>query len=1050
MEVSKRDGRREGYVPTKIIRACKKAGCSDDEAAAVEHLIGLRLKRGPQDVAVDALHDMVEGTLMATAPDAAKSYILFRQRRTDARAMRLRPDGSALSEYIDASKYCKWREDLGRREDWADAITRNREMHILRYPSMAAEIAEAYEEFVYPKIVTPSMRSVQFGGRAIEVNHARMYNCSFTLCDRPRFFCELFFLLLSGCGVGYSIQRHHVRRLPALQKPNRRRIEWFEVPDTVEGWAQSVDALVGSYVKGGHYLEFIYTGVRTEGTPLVTSGGKAPGHVPLKIALEALRAILDAAVGRQLRPIECHDICCFLALAVLSGGIRRSSLIALFSPDDVEMREAKSIKNYRHTPGKQKNTHRAMANNSAVFVRGKADKALFEEMFTGMKDFGEPGVFWTNHPDHGGNPCGEIGLDAVLRLMGQNPQTGIGFCVSGDTQLILKQGRTRIENCIGEEVEIWNGKTWKAVTPFKTGEGRNLYRVTLSDGSHLDCTENHKWLVKTRFGRAYQEVETMNLMYCKPLYAIHTPPPAVVMEGGIDEPSAYEYGYVLGDGTIHTRRGAGPNAPTADLYGVDTDLPLKAQLSREWHTQRGTFVRRVVFKGLERRFAASLKYDEGLPDEIFSWDRDSLKAFIAGWMDADGTQTEYGFRIYGREDKLRDLQMLLTKLGMYSSVNLMQRAGEETNLGIRKHAVWYVQVSSPKDLWSHRLEWKRRDDTPAKGKWQVVKSVKKLPGRHTTYCLEEPEQHTCLFGNVITKQCNLTELNAMKIKSVEHFYRAAKVAAMIGTLQAGYTDFPFLGSITEQIVRRDALLGVGITGIMNNPIVRNPAFQREAAQRINAENVRVASLIGINPAARTTTVKPAGTSTLSHGFDAPGHHTAEARRSFRLVTANPLEPAFLKFKEVNPHMCEEKENGDWVITFPVEVPSEALVKEDVHGVEFMDAVFSTYEHWVKPGTVDTAYSPGLTHNVSCTIPVKKDDWAAVCEHAWKNRECISAMAFSAYEIKNHPHLPRQAVKGDVAEARWNELIRDFKPVDYSDVGGETFVGSACEGLTCEI
>jgi ribonucleoside-diphosphate reductase alpha chain len=512
-------------------------------------------------------------------------------------------------------------------------------------------------------------------------------------------------------------------RLPKVTTVDRSRVSWFTIADTIEGWADALKVLIASYMDPssehyGLYVEFLYHEIRPEGQPLKTSGGKAPGHVPLKIGLEAVRALLQRAQGRQLRPIECHDICCHSALAVLSGGIRRSSLIALFSPDDAEMREAKSEANFALNP------HRKMANNSAVFVRDKIDKDLFDEVFRVVRELGEPGFYFTNHPDHGCNPCGEIGMDPVLRLMGYNPQTGFSFC-------------------------------------------------------------------------------------------------------------------------------------------------------------------------------------------------------------------------------------------------------------------------------------------------------------------------------------NLTEVNGTLIRTPQGFVRAARVAALLGTLQAGYTDFPYLGEVTEQIVRRDALIGVSITGVMDNEIVRVPEYQQAAAREVVVENERVARIIGINAAARATTGKPSGTASLSLGCIGSGHHCHEAPRYLRQIIANKLEPVFQKLRRINPHMCVEMPDGDWCISFPVEAPLGALTNDDIHGVEFIDSVLSTYANWIVPGTVDDNH--GLTHNVSCTVIVEDGDWDAVRDHVWENRFRVASMAFAPrLEDTSYQFLPRKPVRTEADEARWNELIRKFQEVTYEDVRGDVEYGSACEGNLCTL
>ena len=179
-------------------------------------------------------------------------------------------------------------------------------------------IREAFA-MVAEKKVLPSMRSMQFGGEAILRNNSRMFNCSFSNVDRLEFFREYFFLLLSGCGVGFSVQKHHIALLPAL--PARAAesdlpVVHHHVADTVEGWSDALHALLVSF-QDGTKVEFDYSAIRSRGAPLKTSGGKAPGHLPLKKALSRVEHILDGAAGRALRPIEVYDICMFIAKAVL-------------------------------------------------------------------------------------------------------------------------------------------------------------------------------------------------------------------------------------------------------------------------------------------------------------------------------------------------------------------------------------------------------------------------------------------------------------------------------------------------------------------------------------------------------------------------------------------------------------------------------------------------------------------------------------------------------------------------------------------------------------
>jgi len=232
-----------------------------------------------------------------------------------------------LSEITVYMKYAKYIPELKRRETWYELVTRNMDMHIKSYPHLEQEIRDNYQ-FVYNKQVLPSMRSMQFAGKPIEISPNRIYNCAYAPVDDWRVFSEIMFLLLGGTGVGYSVQKHHVEGLPEIRKPNDRSRRWL-VADSIEGWADAVKVLVKSYFFGGSKIEFDFSDIRPKGARLVTSGGKAPGPQPLKECLIKLEGILDAKQdGEKLSPIEAHDMICHIADAVLSGGIRRAALIS--------------------------------------------------------------------------------------------------------------------------------------------------------------------------------------------------------------------------------------------------------------------------------------------------------------------------------------------------------------------------------------------------------------------------------------------------------------------------------------------------------------------------------------------------------------------------------------------------------------------------------------------------------------------------------------------------------------------------------------------------
>jgi len=702
---------------------------------------------------IDAIQDSVEKALMeAGFHDIAKSYILYRHQRDEVRKTREKPDNMAMADYCHIAKYARYRPEDTRRELHHETVSRVEAMHIHRFPGLEEEIRAAMK-FVYDRKVLPSMRSMQFAGDAMLRKNARCYNCTYSLVDRPRVFQEAFYLLLCGCGVGFSVQWHHVNKLPALKPIDKKNVKHFTIPDSIEGWADSLGELVQSYIEG-YYVEFNYSLIRPEGAK-VSSGGKAPGHIPLRDALENIRGVLDKAVGRQLRPIECHDIICFTADAVLAGGIRRSSLISLFSADDGEMMRAKAPENFRPSFGPNDpglNRQRELANNSAVFVRGKTTKAQFSRLMElAQSCYGEPGFFFTNDPDYGTNPCGEIGL---------NP------------------------------------------------------RIT---------------------GAEYNEI-------------------------------------------IET------------FYG-----------------------------------------ESGYP-----------------FIDDDEQLSGFSF-------------------------------------------------------------------------------------------------------------CNLCEVNVAALPEKEDFLAAVKAAAFIGTLQASFNRFPYLGVVTETIQRREALLGVGLTGMADNPTIAfDPFLQRKGAALAIEENKRVAALINIRPAARVTTVKPSGTASVVLGVVGSGVHPHHARRYFRRITAKPNEAPAQFFKKHNPHMIETKPNGDWSIVFPIEAPANAVTVKEEPAMDFLARVFSTYENWVKPGTANASLSPGLSHNVSCTVTVRDNEVENVIEEVWENRFRVAAMSFAPLTLdKLYPFAPREEVTTPEDEDKWNRLIRGYNHVDWTkfhELNDMTAPQAevACGGGSCEI
>ena len=327
--------------------------------------------------------------------------------------------------------YSRWDDNKSRYETWEEAVTRVMNMHREYYadkmsPELSHMIDEA-ESLYKLKYALGAQRALQFGGEQLIKHQMKMYNCTFTYADRAAFFGELFYILLCGAGAGFSVQKHHIAKMPKLQE-RKKQAKVFVVEDSIEGWADSLSVLMSSYfVGGGTHPEFegrkVYfdlSNIRPKGA-MISGGFKAPGPEPLRRALDKIEHMLQGIVlsGRnEIKPIEVYDIAMHAADAVLSGGVRRSATICLFSHDDEEMMKAKTGNWFVDNP------QRGRSNNSAVIVRNEIAKEEFSNLMTSIKEFGEPGFYFVEDKDFTTNPCVEIGmypqLDGVSGWQGCN------------------------------------------------------------------------------------------------------------------------------------------------------------------------------------------------------------------------------------------------------------------------------------------------------------------------------------------------------------------------------------------------------------------------------------------------------------------------------------------------------------------------------------------------------------------------------------------------------------------------------------------------------
>jgi ribonucleoside-diphosphate reductase alpha chain len=609
-----------------------------------------------------------------------------------------------LSDVTVHLKYAKYIPENNRREDWNELVTRNKEMHLKKFPQLAEEIENAYQ-FVYDKKVLPSMRSMQFAGKPIEINNSRIFNCSYLPIDDHRAFSEIMFLLLSGCGVGYSVQNHHVDQLPEIRKPLKSKR--YLVGDSIEGWADAVRMLTKAYFGYTSTAPiFDFRDIRPKGASLITVGGKAPGPEPLKIALVHMQAILDRKKdGEKLTTLECHDIICHLADAVLSGGIRRAALIALFNLHDEDMLTCKFGSWWEHHP------QRGRANNSAVLLRNKIDKDTFLNLWKKIEasNSGEPGFLFTNDKDAGTNPCAEINLQA-------------------------------------------------------------------------------------------------------------------------------------------------------------------------------------------------------------------------------------------------------------------------------------------------------------------------------------------------NQFCNLCEINASEIKTQEEYNARAKAAAFIGTLQASYTDFHYLRDVWKKTTEKEALLGIGMTGIASGAIFKLNV--KEAAKVACDENERVAAILGINKAARVTTVKPSGTTSLVLGTSS-GIHAWHDDFYMRRIRLGKNEALYAYLAIHHPEMLEDdvfKPTLQSVLSIPQRAPEGSITRSE-SAMDLLERIKTVNKNWIKPG-----HRKGNNmHNVSATVTIKQGEWANVGEWLYENKEYFTALSVLPEDLGSYVQAPYETI----TEEQFNEAVKSLHSLDLSKViemsdNTALMDQAACAGGACEI
>lgn len=679
-------------------------------------------------------------------------------------------------------------------------------------------------------------------------------------------------------------------------------------------------------------------------------------------------------------------------------------------------------------------------------------------------------------------------------------------CVAGNTLLITRNGLAPIQSLVGQTVEIWNGQRWSRVVPQRTGRGRQLYRVQFGDGTWLDVTGKHRFFVRHRFGKNYTEMTTQEVENYleRGGYALHTEPFHIDYQEGecVDPIWAYTLGQLVGDGSLcqsHDR----PQLQLR-LYGDKSYRSLTIAGRSSGRVAYYTENRKtpcLLYTGFGEtynpEYVRQLKANPVALEPLAQWHREAILHFIAGWIDADGSGTASGgVRLYlSQYDRAYRVYLLLLKCGIRSSINLAAKAGETTNLGVRRQDLWYLQITDCQAIPCQRVDTSKGHPPQTKGKWQVIQAVTPLPGEHDTYCFNEPEVHKGVFGGTLTGQCNLAEIHLNQIDP--HNFEEQEKAFTAGALSvAALLNHQFVEPRFQYSRELDPIVGVSFTGLFDFFV---HAFGKEwlhwwAADRPKSELGLVlrqketdylqfwrdvvhrvvwsyCDRHGLRRPNRCTTVQPAGTKSLLTNAS-PGWHPPKAQRYIRRITFAKNDPVALACMDygyaVVPGQSDKDDQGnllhdpfdprcnEWLVEIPVAVSWADIADEAGIDISRFNAL-AQFDFYMN---VQRNYT---THNTSATIEFREYEIETLADRIYqaiqRDEGYISAALLSRFDaLQTFPRLPfepinkeqyEQLMQGVVARRKLDDfgaLLRQYDQPDLQLVPQ----ASACEGVTCEL
>ena len=946
---------------------------------------------------------------------------------------------TTYQQFIATSRYSRWQDELGRRETWEESVSRYFTFFLEK---LSAEgrltdrvVSELHEcrDAVLNLEVMPSMRALMTAGKALERDHVAGFNCSYIAVDHPHVFDEILYVLCCGTGVGFSVEQDDVAKLPEVPHDIHASDSVIVVADSKIGWASAFRELI-SMLYAGKVPKWDVSKIRPAGARLKTFGGRASGPEPLVKLFEFTVEIFRGAMGRKLKPVECHDIVCKVAEIVVVGGVRRSALISLSDLSDVEMRHSKAGNWW------ESNVQRALANNSAVYDK-KPDIGQFMEEWISLyrSGSGERGIF---------------NRYAAKRYISELPERNSDFrfgtnpcCVKGDCEILTDAGYIKIEDLVDKKVNVWNGKEFCEVTPFYAGMGE-ITKVNLSDGTSLECTPNHKFVLD-----GMEFVEAAELAVGDKLQKFSMP----VVEGEEKYPvDGYSQGFYSGDGNA--------GYPFSWVYEPKYDC-ISRLVGRTGGTTKYGRIQWHHGEMLPKDFVPV----NGGVEYKLNW--------LAGLLDADGTVTRdkngNGMQLASVDARfLEKVRLMLTTLGVRAKIVHAANAGQKLLPDGKGGSKLYdckeskrllIGNSDTYHLISIGLNFNRlkvHDNPPQRDARQFVRvvSVEYHGEVAPTYCFTEPSMHTGTFNGIVTGQseillrsaqfCNLTSVQISASDTASELKRKVRIATILGTLQSSLTDFRYLRKVWKRNSEEERLLGVSLSGICDNALTNNPRSKdlpkllsglREHAREVNKE---WAGLIGINPSVAITCVKPEGT-TSQLCDKASGIHPRYSPYYIRTVRSDKKDPLAKLMKDSGFPVEDDvtKPDSTYVFSFPMKSPKGALMRDDLTAIDQLELWMVYKKYWAD-------------HTVSCTVYVRESEWIDVAGWVYKNFDNISGVSF----LPHSNHVYKQAPYQEITKEDYEVALKampdsiDWSKLSEYELEDQTTGAKelACTGNSCEI